>query len=69
MASTISLAATSPDPRAGLFRFLLHELKPKGKILTPFNVISVLIMATAAVLLTIRFIWGTRGACGSASTW
>jgi Ni/Fe-hydrogenase subunit HybB-like protein len=58
MASTISLAQTSPDPRAGLFRFLLHELKPKGKIFTPFNVISVLIMATTAVLLTIRFVWG-----------
>ncbi|UCF20627.1 MAG: polysulfide reductase NrfD [Gemmatimonadota bacterium] len=39
-------------------RFLLGELKPKGRILTPFNVITALIMLTGIVLLTIRFIWG-----------
>jgi Ni/Fe-hydrogenase subunit HybB-like protein len=39
-------------------RFLLQELKPKGKILTPFNVITGIIVAVAAVLLAIRF---TRG--------
>jgi Ni/Fe-hydrogenase subunit HybB-like protein len=38
--------------------FMLHELKPKGKVITPFNVITGAIMLTAAVLLTIRF---TRG--------
>ncbi|MDH3456524.1 MAG: Ni/Fe-hydrogenase cytochrome b subunit [Gemmatimonadota bacterium] len=39
-------------------RFLLQELKPKGKILTPFNVVTGIIVAVAAVLLAIRF---TRG--------
>jgi Ni/Fe-hydrogenase subunit HybB-like protein len=39
-------------------RFMLHELKPKGKILTPFNVITGVIVAVGAVLLAIRFIWG-----------
>jgi Ni/Fe-hydrogenase subunit HybB-like protein len=39
-------------------RFMLHELKPKGKILTPFNVITGAIVAVGAVLLAIRFIWG-----------
>ncbi len=41
-----------------LGRFLLDELKPKGKLLTPFNLISVPVMLLAAVLLAIRF---TRG--------
>ena len=39
-------------------RFLLSELKPKGPILTPFNVITVAIFATTAVLLAIRFVFG-----------
>ena len=38
--------------------FVAHELKPKGRIITPFNVISAMIMALAAVLLTIRFMHG-----------
>lgn len=38
--------------------FMLHELKPKGRVLTPFNVISGAIMLVAAVLLTIRFAKG-----------
>jgi Ni/Fe-hydrogenase subunit HybB-like protein len=39
-------------------RFLLHELKPKRPLITPFNVITVAIMLVGAVLLFIRF---TRG--------
>lgn len=39
-------------------RFILGELKPKGKILTPFNVITGLIMVVGAVLLVIRFTKG-----------
>lgn len=39
-------------------RFMLGEMKPKGKLLTPFNVISAPLIALAAVLLVIRF---TRG--------
>jgi Ni/Fe-hydrogenase subunit HybB-like protein len=40
------------------FKFILQELKPKGKILTPFNVISVPIMLLGFVLLIIRFVKG-----------
>ncbi|MDH3252399.1 MAG: polysulfide reductase NrfD, partial [Ignavibacteria bacterium] len=40
------------------FRFILHELKPKGKLLTPFNIIAGAILLVAAVLLTIRFTQG-----------
>ncbi len=39
-------------------KFILSELKPKGKILTPFNVISGIILAVAAVILTLRFVKG-----------
>jgi Ni/Fe-hydrogenase subunit HybB-like protein len=38
--------------------FVLQELKPKGRVLTPFNVISGAIMLVAGVLLTIRFAKG-----------
>jgi len=38
-----------------LWRFLLSEMKPKGKIFTPFNIISVPIMILGLVLIIIRF--------------
>jgi Ni/Fe-hydrogenase subunit HybB-like protein len=40
------------------FRFLLSELKPKGKILTPFNIIAAIIIGVGAVLIVIRFAFG-----------
>ena len=42
----------------GLFRFMLSELKPKGKIITPFNVISGITLSVAMVILYIRFSQG-----------
>lgn len=45
----------SPDSRRQVWRFLLSEMKPKGKILTPFNIISLPIMLTGLVLIVIRF--------------
>jgi len=39
-------------------RFVLGELKPKGKLLTPFNVISVPIILLGAALLVVRFTQG-----------
>lgn len=41
-----------------VFKFILSELKPKGKLLTPFNIISVPIIITGVVLIVIRFING-----------
>jgi Ni/Fe-hydrogenase subunit HybB-like protein len=38
--------------------FMLQEMKPKGKLLTPFNVISVPIMLLGVVLLVLRFTKG-----------
>ena len=39
-------------------KFMLSELKPKGKIITPFNVIAAIILIVGAVLLVIRFTQG-----------
>jgi Ni/Fe-hydrogenase subunit HybB-like protein len=39
-------------------RFLLSEMKPKGKLITPFNVISTVIVSVGLVLIAIRFIYG-----------
>jgi len=44
-----------------LMKFLIGELKPKGKILTPFNIISVPIILLGIVLIIIRF-WKGIGA-------
>lgn len=39
-------------------RFFLSELKPKGKLLTPFNVVTGTIIAVGIVLIVIRFAYG-----------
>lgn len=39
-------------------RFLRQELRPRGPVLTPFNVITVAIMLTTAVILYFRFVYG-----------
>ena len=39
-------------------KFILSELKPKGKLLTPFNIFSAIIIGVAAVLLFFRFTKG-----------
>lgn len=39
-------------------QFLRRELRPKGKILTPFNVITAAIMLATAVILYFRFVYG-----------
>ncbi|MDX1815718.1 MAG: hypothetical protein R3239_07140, partial [Thermodesulfobacteriota bacterium] len=41
-----------------LARFLAAEMKPKGKVLTPFNVITGTIIAVGIVLIAIRFYKG-----------
>ena len=38
-----------------IWMFLVSELKPKGKILTPFNIISIPVMVLGLVLIIIRF--------------
>ncbi len=56
---TTSVPMSDYSPQAGgTMQFLLRELRPKGKVLTPFNVITVAIMLATAVILFFRF---TRG--------
>lgn len=38
--------------------FFISELKPKGKLLTPFNIISAFILLTGLILILIRFAKG-----------
>ncbi len=49
---------TSEKRNTSTWRFLLQELKPKGKWLTPFNIISIPVMLTGLVLIVIRFTEG-----------
>jgi Ni/Fe-hydrogenase subunit HybB-like protein len=49
--------ASAPD-RLPLLRFLLSELKPKGPLLTPFNVISIPVILLGIGVLIQRFIYG-----------
>ncbi len=52
---------TTPAPTAasvGTFRFILQELKPRGKFLTPFNVISIPVIFAGVIILIYRFIYG-----------
>ncbi|MEK6754669.1 MAG: NrfD/PsrC family molybdoenzyme membrane anchor subunit [Bacteroidota bacterium] len=39
-------------------RFILSELKPKGRLITPFNIVSGLIILLGVVLLIVRFTKG-----------
>lgn len=50
-------AYTVPRDNDGqtIWKFFLSELKPKGKLLTPFNIISVPIMLVGLTLIVIRF--------------
>ena len=43
------------EQHTSLIKFWLSELKPKGKILTPFNIIAAVTILAAAVILFFRF--------------
>jgi len=58
----ISIAGKAPVPDTGtlkgFLRFLLLELKPKGKVATPFNVITGIIILGGLALIAVRFAKG-----------
>jgi len=58
MTARATAHSTSPKRPGSLLRFLLGELKPKGKLLTPFNVISLPIIALGLALIVLRFAKG-----------
>lgn len=49
---------TASSQRASVIKFLISELKPKGKLLTPFNIISIPVILAGLVLIIIRFAEG-----------
>ena len=53
--SNTDYTLTGNAPSLSTWQFLKEELKPKGKWLTPFNVISLPIMLTGLILIVIRF--------------
>lgn len=55
--SKITLAQVGSESKK-FVSFVISEMKPKGKLLTPFNVISIPIILLAVVLLFIRFTQG-----------
>lgn len=57
MSNTDYTIAKDNDGKS-VWKFFLGELKPKGKIFTPFNIISVPIICLGVVLIVIRFIKG-----------
>jgi len=52
------LHITEERKRTSVFKFVLSELKPKGKIFTPFNLIAFPVIVTGIVLIVYRFIYG-----------
>ena len=49
-------------------KFFIKELKPKGKIITPFNVITAIIVIAAAVILFFRFTKGLGSVMDTSQT-
>jgi len=43
------------EQHTGFLNFIINELKPKGKLLTPFNVISLVTILVAIVIIVTRF--------------
>ena len=54
MSNNVSAARES----GSFIRFLIQEMKPRGKWLTPFNVISIPVILTGLVILYFRFVYG-----------
>ena len=62
MSIPLSTRTTSEKvAKHGMWKFLLGELKPKGKIFTPFNIISIPIILAGVIIIVIRF-WKGLGA-------
>jgi Ni/Fe-hydrogenase subunit HybB-like protein len=53
--SNIQYAVAKDNDGKSIWKFLVSELKPKGKFFTPFNIISIPIMILGLGLIIIRF--------------
>jgi hypothetical protein len=54
---TESLTAVKAEVRR-IVPFVLTELRPKGPLLTPFNLISIPIILLGIGILAVRFVYG-----------
>jgi Ni/Fe-hydrogenase subunit HybB-like protein len=61
MNSTEQYTLVKQGNGTSMWKFMLAELRPKGKLFTPFNIISIPIIITGLVLIVIRF-WKGIGA-------
>ena len=43
---------------AAFVKFMVSEMKPRGKFLTPFNIISLPVIIVGLILVIIRFVYG-----------
>lgn len=53
--SSVDYSMAKDNDGKSIWKFLVSELKPKGKWITPFNVISIPVMLLGLVLIIIRF--------------
>jgi Ni/Fe-hydrogenase subunit HybB-like protein len=53
--SSSDLTIAKDNDGKSVWRFLAGELKPRGKFLTPFNIISIPVMILGLILIIIRF--------------
>lgn len=54
MTATSRTSTDSP----GLLRFLIGELRPRGRVLTPFNIVTGSLMLLAGAIIVVRFAFG-----------
>lgn len=65
--TTLPIAA--PRGKRPLLRFLASELKPKGPLVTTFNVISVPVILLGICILVWRFVYGLGSVTNLSQTW
>lgn len=53
-----AISFTKEKSEKSIWKFILSEIKPRGKWLTPFNIISLPVMLTGFILIVIRFYGG-----------
>jgi Ni/Fe-hydrogenase subunit HybB-like protein len=61
MMSNKEITIAKDNDGKSIWRFLTEEFKPKGKFLTPFNIISIPVMILGVAIIVIRF-WKGLGA-------
>jgi len=59
--SNTNFAVAKDNDGKSVWKFLSGELKPRGKFLTPFNIISIPVIALGLIIIIIRF-WKGLGA-------